>query len=260
MASIGVRVLALVAALGSPGLIRAQEAPVVDAALVLAIDVSGSMDSEELEVQRQGYIAALRHPDLIRIVQAGWQGRVAISLFEWAGDVRTSALVPWRVIDSPEAILAFAGAVEALPVYSSYGTSISRAIDFAVDLIAIAPVRSEAWIVDISGDGPNNIGPAVVASRDRAVAQGITINALPVVLRPSRGASDLTGYFEACVIGGWGAFALPVRSPEEFAPAIRRKLILELSGDAPERLHRVSDHEAYDCLIGERQRRERISR
>ena len=240
----------------------------VDAAIVLAVDVSGSMDVEELAVQRAGYVEALRHPDLIRIVENGRNKRIAISLFEWAGDVRDDSSVSWRVIETPADIEEFARAVEAAPVETSFGTSISRAIHHAMDLIETADFSADAWLIDVSGDGPNNIGPPVAEARDRALDRGVTINGLPIMIRPSRGAPNLSAYYEDCVIGGLGAFVLPATSREEIAPAIRRKLFRELigaisprgrgpgqgPGQGPERIWRASVEAPVDCLVGERLR------
>lgn len=249
--------LALVLALFAAGPGRAQDRVVVDAAIVLAVDVSGSMDPSELAIQRAGYLEALRDPDLIRIVQAGPRRLIALSHFEWAGQVRQGSTIPWRVIDGSGAVQAFAAEIEALPLRTSFGTSISAAIDYGVELLAAADFGADAWVIDVSGDGPNNMGAPVTEARDRAVARGVTINGLPIILRPSRGAPDLAAYFEACVTGGPGAFVMPAHSTEELAPAIRRKLFRELIGGGPERLDLAQGTEPYDCLIGERLRRER---
>lgn len=256
-------VLALVAALGAATEGWADDhltGPPVDAAIVLAVDVSGSMDPEELAIQRAGYLAALRHPDLIRIVAAGRHGRVAFSHFEWAGQVRRITTIPWRIIDSPEAVEAFAAEVEALELRNSFGTSISQAIDYGVELLESADFPADSWVIDVSGDGPNNIGGPVTEARDRAVDRGVTINGLPIILRPSRGSPDLAAYFENCVTGGLGSFVMPAHSMEELAPAIQRKLFRELIGGMPEQVTLAADEAPYDCLIGERLRRERGGR
>ncbi len=254
------RVLAVSFAFG-PTMSIADDHDSVDAAIVLAVDVSGSMDGEELAVQRAGYLDAIRHPDLFRIVAAGQHGKIALSHFEWAGNVREGSTVSWRVIDSAAALELFASEVEALPLRTSFGTSISMAIDYGVAMIESAQFAAESWVIDVSGDGPNNMGPPVAASRDRALARGITINGLPIVLRPSRGAPDLEAYYEQCVIGGPGSFVLAARTTEELAPAIRRKLFRELYGDAggqgPERVYRAQGADPVDCMVGERLRRER---
>ncbi len=231
----------------------------IDAEIVLAVDASGSMDPYERELQRRGYAEALRHPDLMRAVTAGWHRRIALSYFEWAGGVRVETLIPWRLIDSPETADAFAAEIERMYMPTWRGTSISRAIGFAVDLLEISEYAAMKRIIDISGDGPNNAGPPVTLARDRAVALGITINALPIMVRQSRGL-ELDRYFQDCVIGGPGAFVLATQAPEEFARAIRRKLILEISDVEPERLYLVDDHEPTDCMIGEMMRRNMFGR
>lgn len=259
MAVARIPALAVLAALAA-GATRADDHVVVDVAIVLAIDVSGSMDVDELAIQRAGYLDAIRHPDLHRIVAAGPNGRIALSLFEWAGNVRRESTLPWRLIDSPAAAQSFADEVEALPFGTSFGTSISRAIDYGVELVAAAGFAADRWVIDVSGDGPNNMGPPVTEARDRALRAGVTINGLPIVLRPARGAADLPAYFENCVTGGPDAFVMTAESSEELALAIRRKLFRELVGQrppaAPEQLRRVAGA-PYDCLIGERLRRER---
>lgn len=228
----------------------------VDAAIVLAVDISTSIDAEELEIQRAGYAAALRHPDLARAIAAGRRGRIALSYFEWSGRVRDRSLVDWQVIDSPTTAYAFAARIERLPTLPSLGTSIARALDYGLALISRSPHQADKRIIDVSGDGPNNLGGPVRAARDRVLAQGVGINGLPILLRPSSTLPDLARYYEDCVIGGEGAFLLAVHGTAELVPAIRRKLILEISGVR----HRTSlvqaaAHEPADCLVGERQRR-----
>jgi Protein of unknown function (DUF1194) len=231
----------------------------VDAEIVLAVDTSGSVDGEERRIQREGYADALRHPDLMRAITAGRHGRIAISYFEWAGQVREASVIPWWTIDGPESAAALADQVERPGGPSARGTSLSRALEFAVGLLEGSGFAADKRIIDISGDGPNNVGPPVTPARDRAVARGITVNGLPVLVRPTRGLTELDRYYEDCVIGGDGAFVLPVHSREELSVAIRRKLILEVSGVAgPERLQLAA--EPIDCMIGERLRRNWLER
>jgi hypothetical protein len=228
--------------------------PPVDAAIVLAVDASGSVDAEERVIQRDGYADALRHTDLMRAITAGRHGRVAFSYFEWAGFVRTTTLIPWRVVDGPESAAALASEIAGLAMPSARGTSIARAIEFGTVLVDDDSLGDAKRIIDISADGPNNIGPPVTEARDRALARGITVNGLPILVRPSRGMYDLDVYFADCVIGGDGAFLLAVRTREELAFAIRRKLILEVSGGPPETVVRAAEPWGADCLIGERLR------
>jgi hypothetical protein len=225
---------------------------------VLAVDASRSMDMDEFEVQRQGYAAALRHPELMQAITAGRLGRIAIAYFEWAAAAQDGGLIPWRIIDGPEAAAALAGEIAAMPNARARGTSISRALGFAAALIDDGTVEGERRIIDVSGDGANNTGPPVTLARDATVARGITINGLPIV-RPAGGAAmDLDLYYQDCVVGGDGAFVLVAGNADELARTIRRKLILEISGTAPPARVIPADFAPTDCLIGEKQFRGRF--
>jgi hypothetical protein len=232
----------------------------VDVELVLAVDVSGSMDLEEAQVQRAGYVDALRHPDFVNAVREGLTGRIAISYFEWAGTVRDSSHLPWQIISGPEDANAFATLLEARPIATRRGTSISGAIAYGAKLFDANSYSGMRRVIDISGDGPNNFGPPVIPARDAATALGIIINGLAIMIRPSAAYGSLDDYYSNCVIGGPGAFVLPVQEPEDFAIAIRRKLILEVSGaEPPARVIRTAGSDA-DCMIGERLRPSNMDR
>ena len=227
----------------------------VDVELVLAVDISRSMDAEEFALQRAGYVAALRHPDFAKAVRAGRHGRIALAYFEWAGTVREETQVPWQVVDSAETAEAFAAELESRPVRSFRGTSISSALVFGADLFDGNAFDGYRKVIDVSGDGPNNVGLPVAAARDAAVMNGITVNGLPILIRPSFTVRELDRYYTECVTGGPGSFVLPIKNASEFATAIRRKLILEVSG-APiaERIIPVQATEPMDCERGERDR------
>jgi hypothetical protein len=225
----------------------------VDAEIVLAVDASRSMDLDEFEVQRQGYAAALRHPDLVRAITAGRLGKVAIAYFEWAAAAQDGALIPWRIIDSPAAAAAMADEIGAMPEARARGTSISRALGFAAALIDDGTVEGERRIIDVSGDGANNTGPPVTAARDATVAQGITINGLPIIRSAMGAMQGLDFYYQDCVIGGDGAFVLVATSADDLAQTIRRKLILEISGLGPPARLVAADFAPTDCMIGEKQ-------
>src|SRR4029079_12299838 len=126
--------------------------------LVLAVDVSRSIDADEAALQRKGYIAAISHPDFIRAIKTGANGRIALAYFEWAGQVRTESIVPWQVIDSQESATQFAAMIHGSTDDALRGTSISSALIFASGLISAAPYAEERRVIDVSGDGPNNIG------------------------------------------------------------------------------------------------------
>ena len=232
-----------------------QAAP-VDVELVLAVDVSRSMDREEFALQRAGYVAALRDPDFMGAVRAGVNGRIALTYFEWAGTVREETVVPWQIIDSAETAADFAARLESRPFDTFRGTSISGALTFGSGLFDDNAVDGFRRVIDVSGDGPNNIGTPVIAARDAAVSAGITVNGLPILIRPSPTFAELDRYYAECVTGGAGSFVLPIRQASEFSTAIRRKLILEVSGigdGAP--LIRAQAGIPVDCLKGERDRR-----
>ncbi len=234
----------------------------VDVELILAVDVSGSMDRDEHQVQRQGYAAALRHPEFVRAVQAGGFQRVALTYVEWAGPGRQAIVLPWTAITNQAEAIAVADYLAASPISVMRGTSISAALDYVLPLFDGNGFEGARRVIDVSGDGPNNMGAPIVPARDRVLAAGVTINGLPLMIRPSmRGAPaghSLDSYYRDCVIGGPGAFVLPVRDATELAEAIRQKLILDIAQRPPEVSGRVVLAQAgapVDCLIGERLRR-----
>jgi hypothetical protein len=233
----------------------------VDLALVLAVDASRSIDADEAALQRKGYMAAISHPDFVNAIKMGGpNGRIALAYFEWAGQVQPESIVTWQVIDSQESASAFADMIHGSNDDSLRGTSISSALIFATGLISAAPYQEERRVIDVSGDGPNNVGSPVKDARDSAVAAGIVINGLPLLVRPSPTYKHVDRYYHDCVIGGPGAFVLPVYDIQEFETAVRRKLILEVSGNQPAPdIVPVADSEEdsapVDCLRGERDRR-----
>ncbi|WP_217572792.1 DUF1194 domain-containing protein [Mesorhizobium sp. GbtcB19] len=226
----------------------------VDVELVLAVDISQSMDENEFALQRAGYVEALRHPDFIDAVRSGRNGRIALAYFEWAGVVRDDGVIAWQIIDGEDSANAFADRIEARPFRSFRGTSISGALGFGARLLERTGFSSPRRVIDISGDGPNNIGPPVAAIRDAAVAKGIVINGLPILISPSPSVSRLDRYYADCVTGGPGSFVLPIYAASEFSIAIRRKLIQEVSGLTDAGSVLVQDAAPVDCLLGERLR------
>lgn len=223
---------------------RAQTAPTeVDIELVLALDISFSMDIEELELQREGYARAFRSAEVKRAIAGGQLGRIAVTIFDWAayGDQRIS--IPWTLLDTPASIDAFADLIDAIPIRRASRTSISGAIDFGVALLQGNRFKGIRVVMDISGDGPNNSGRSVTEARDEALAKGITINGLPILLKRGGmgGIEDLDEYYKTNVIGGPRAFMVQIRSREEFIPVIRTKLLLEIANFLPpEWPHRVA--------------------
>jgi len=232
----------------------------VDLELVIAVDVSLSMDTDEQRLQRDGYVAAFRDPELHRAITSGAYARIAVVYMEWAGPTSQSVVIPWTVIDSPAAARAFADRLAVQPISRLRLTSIGAALQFARALLAESGFAGMRRVVDISGDGPNNSGPPAPMARDQLVADGVVVNGLPIMLKTASPTffdlTDLDRYYAACVIGGAGAFMVPVKDVAELTSAIRRKLLLEISGLGPPlRLIPAQDAEteSYDCFIGERQ-------
>jgi hypothetical protein len=206
----------------------------VDLELVLAVDVSLSVDEEEAALQRKGYVEAFGAPEIIAAIRAGTLGRIAVTYFEWAGIDWHIPIQGWTVIETEADARAFADRLAAAPIHSGPWTSISSAIDHAVRLFDGNGIEGTRRVIDISGDGENNIGRPVTEARDDAVARGIAINGLAIIndrktlSYPPMPNLDL--YYRHCVIGGPGAFVIVAGDFAAFAQAIRRKLVLEIAG------------------------------
>lgn len=228
----------------------------VDVELVLAVDISQSMDRDEQEIQRAGYVAALTSPEVLDAIRFGPIGRIAVSYMEWGGEGEHFVIANWTVIKDLESANAFAAMVAEAPLHQKQRTSIASALGEAVNMVQLNSFNGLRKVIDISGDGPNNQGGKVTASRDAALASGITINGLPLMMKNEQnawqGILHLDHYYEDCVIGGPGAFAIPVRSKEGFADAIRMKLVLEIAGLAPLRQPKVmqaAGREKVSCSL-----------
>jgi len=229
----------------------------VDVELVLAVDVSYSMDPDEQALQREGYRLALTSKEFLSALREGINSKIAITYIEWAGEFDQQVIMPWRLIDGPEAADAVAAEIGAAPYRRASRTSISGGLNFARGLFDRSGYRGLRRVIDISGDGANNSGPLIVSTRDAVVASGIVINGLPLMLkRPYRGTMDiehLDWYYQDCVVGGPGAFVVPIRDRSQFVEATRHKLVLEISGREPAR-HMVpvsAERPRVSCTIGE---------
>lgn len=235
----------------------------VDVELVIAVDVSYSMDPDEQALQREGYILALKSGEFLQALRQGTHGKIAITYFEWAGQFDQKIIMPWRLIDGPEAADAVAAEIARAPYRRASRTSISGALHFAKPLFDDSGYRGLRRVIDVSGDGANNAGELVVPTREDVLAAGITINGLPIMLkRPYVGTMDIENldiYYEDCVIGGPGAFVVPIREREKFIEATRTKLVLEVAGRQPEgrMVPAVSEAPRISCTIGERMWQER---
>lgn len=238
----------------------------VDVELVLATDISYSMDLDELAVQREGYADAIISPDFLQALKAGRRGKVAITYFEWAASNDQKLIIPWRLIEGPETAGAVSDEIRKIPVRRASRTSLSGAINFAMPLFDNSGYNGVRRVIDISGDGPNNNGEPVAIPREAALQKGITINGLPIMVKePSYSTMDIENldwYYEDCVIGGPGAFVIPIKGKEQFKEAIRTKLVLEVAGRQPARnVVHVSDKEPrVSCTIGEQMWQQRWGR
>ncbi|HEY0292838.1 MAG TPA: DUF1194 domain-containing protein [Hansschlegelia sp.] len=270
---IGLRRLALAAAVFLASAAYADDGgPSVDLELLLAVDVSYSMDAEEQKVQRDGYIEAMTSKPVLDAIRQGMTGRIAIAYVEWAGADEQRVVVPWTLVDGPETAAAFAERLADAPFRRAYRTSISSALIFGATLFASSGVRGARQVIDVSGDGPNNQGPTVAAARDEVLERGVVINGLPLMLKRSAygivDLGDLDAYYRDCVIGGPGAFMVPVRGADQFPEAVRTKLVMEIAGLEPEEQGFPSDlgarptptasEPATDCLAGEQIWRDRF--
>ncbi|HEX5008486.1 MAG TPA: DUF1194 domain-containing protein [Hyphomonadaceae bacterium] len=255
-----------------------------DLELVLAVDISRSMDYEEHELQRDGYVEAFRHKDVINALMSGPQGRIAVTYMEWAGEGATYQVIPWTIIDSSNAAHAFADRLAEEPVRGERRTSISGALFAAADLIERNNIAAFRRAIDVSGDGANNAGVPVEEAREYVLRRDITINGLPILLNEPGGFGNgydiehLDRYYKHCVIGGDGAFIAPVYDLKHLAATIRKKLVMEIAGldiepdaapvqfaevqpasDGPglTRIQLKLPTEKSDCLAGEKARMRR---
>jgi hypothetical protein len=204
----------------------------VDLALVLAVDVSSSMNPDEQTLQREGFVEAFRSPLVHNAIRMGALGRIAVVYMEWSSANDQKVVVPWAIIEEAEGAAEFAERLARRPIGRGWSTSVSGAIDFSVGLLARSSVTAERQVIDVSGDGHNNDGRAVTEARDEALTNGIIINGLPIMLKRRTMAWDIAHldlYFRDCVIGGPGSFMLPIRERDQFASAIKAKLIREIA-------------------------------
>lgn len=224
----------LAAPLAAPRRARADaEEDAVDVALVLAVDISRSIDPDEAQLQREGYRAAVTDPRVVAAIGGGLLGAVALAYVEWAGAEYQRLVLPWTRVAGRADAEAWAAALEVAPRQSLSWTSLSGAIDFARETLEAVPWEATRRVIDVSGDGANNSGGPVETARDRAAAAGITVNGLPIVNdRPGFGRMPvvpLDQYFREAVIGGPGAFLVVAEDFASFGQAVRRKLIREIA-------------------------------
>jgi Protein of unknown function (DUF1194) len=209
----------------------------VDVALVLAVDISNSMDPDEQVLQREGFVEAFRSPLVHQVIRSGILGRVAVTYVEWAASTNQQIVVPWMELEGAEDAIGFAEQLARAPLRRAPRTSISGAIDFSVRLLQERQGDAMREVIDISGDGANNQGRRVTDARDEAVAKGFTINGLPLLLKRRTASAfdveDLDEHYRDCVIGGPGSFMMPVKDRSQFAEAIKNKILREIAGREP---------------------------
>ncbi|MFN3659033.1 MAG: DUF1194 domain-containing protein [Pseudolabrys sp.] len=214
---------------------RAQER--VDLLLVLAADVSRSVDAQKFQLQRSGYAAAISDRRVLEAIGAGRHRRIAVLFLEWSGFANTRVVIDWTVIDGSKTAQAFGDKLLESPRSFADRTSISAGIDVAVKELARAPFVSERQTIDVSGDGTNNSGRDVRAARDDALRLGITINGLVILSeRPlpwnpehTNPPGGLANYYRDNVIGGPGAFVIEAQDFNSFGQAIIKKMIAEIA-------------------------------
>ena len=247
----------------APAAAQQADSKEVDVALVLAVDISYSMDYDEQRLQRQGYIEAILSKQVIDGIRQGVHGRIAVAYIEWAGVHERQVTIPWTIIDGEASARAFTALLDEKvnPIIRRRWTSVSGAIDLGVELIESSGYTAIRKVIDVSGDGPNNHGRPVEPARDEALGKGIVINGLPIVIKRAFNSQydirDLAPYYEDCVVGGPGSFSIAIQEPAQFIEATKNKLLREIAGlDVPPVI-RASDRPKVDCMVGERMIRER---
>jgi len=214
---------------------RVASAPIkVDLELVIATDVSRSIDEEEARLQREGVAAALRSPYVLAAIRSGYHKQIAISYIDYSSAAFNEIIVDWRIIKDKLSAEGFANVLTKEPLTFGRRTSISDALELAAQMIAENNFDGRRKVIDIAGDGPNNHGRLVEDVRHDVVSKGITINGLPIINNNGGFGSrfhlpDLDKYYRGCVIGGAGAFLVIAKDFPDFARAIRRKLIFEIA-------------------------------
>jgi hypothetical protein len=198
----------------------------VDVQLVLAIDSSTSVNMDEYYLQLEGYAAAFRHDDLLKAIRSGEHKAIAVCLVEWSGESQQTVNFPWRRLSDASELQAFAAELELAPRLIVGGeTAIGAAIDYAIDLLDDSGFIGQRRVIDVSGDGANNRGRRANDARDDALLRGIAINGLAILNEEP----ELDKYYRTNVVGGPGAFVIAARDYHDFADAILRKLLREIT-------------------------------
>ncbi len=230
-------------ALGSSAVASAQAPRIpVDLALVLAVDASGSINDDRWDLERQGYANAFRDPDVIKAITSGPLGVIAVTLVQYSGQFQQQQIIPWTVVSDAATAGQFAAQLATMQHYFRSWTSINWGLQFSAGLLRNAPYEALRRVIDVSGDGPDSTSELILqgtqmdaaalrATRDKIIAEGVTINGLPIFGDPRIRAIDF--FYENNVIGGPGSFQVVADDFTSFGAAIRRKLLLEVAGIVP---------------------------
>ena len=209
----------------------------VDLELVLLADASGSIDNAEIRFQREGYAAGITHPEVLAAIETGLHQRIAVTYVEWGSDASQQVVVPWTIIAGPADAARFAEGLRQMPRLAFGRNAIGSALQKGFDLFDGNDIRGLRRVIDLSADSANNwSGPPIETVRDRIVSSGVTINGLAILCR-AQGCGgrpvtyDLEKAFADTIIGGPNSFVVTADSPDTFAAAVRRKLILEIAAD-----------------------------
>jgi hypothetical protein len=227
--------IVFIALVAAAPMARAAEA--VDLLLVLAADVSRSVDGPKYQLQREGYAQALSDPRVLNAINSGLNRRIAVCFVEWSGVGSQQVVIDWTLIDGPKAARVFGDKLLESRRSFADRTSISAAIEFSVAQFARAPYEAKRRTIDISGDGTNNSGRDVTDARDEAVALGMTVNGLVILSdRPlpwnpehTNPPGGLTNYYRNNVMGGPGSFVMEAKDFNSFGQALISKLIAEIA-------------------------------
>ena len=204
----------------------------VDLKLVLAVDVSGSIDSEEFQLEREGTADAFADPDVLKAIQGGSLGRIAVAMLDFSSPQFDKVVIDWTVVKDKASAMAFSEAVRNTARTPGRRTSVSSALELGSLLLESSEkdILATRRVIDVTGDGPNNDGGPMTEAHDKTIAQGIVVNGLPVMDEMANGYfPELDKYYAGCVTGGRGAFVVVVHSYKDYSQAMRHKLILEIS-------------------------------
>jgi hypothetical protein len=223
----------------------------VDMKLVIATDVSRSISNGEARLQRDGTAEAFRSPDIIKAIQSGALGRIAVAMIDFSSPQYNRIVLNWTIINDEKSAMAFADRIRSSPRTPGGRTSISGALELGTLLLEASEqeIVANRRVIDVSGDGPNNDGNFMKEAHDKALAAGITVNGLPVMDQNANGYfPNLDKYYAGCVVGGKGAFVVVVRAFGDFGPAMRHKLILEISQDESQIKQALADLQSGGLL------------